>query len=185
MCADVETRFHNIESPPTAAPSVLSCVGLPGPSPLERSAHMHSLPFGTAAPRFAALLLVAAFAASLTGCGGDSSSPAAPAPAPALGSDAASGIRRTRNSVLHICPAGCPNQPPDPRHSPRGRRLLSGPRAGGPRPRRGALGTRCHRLGWHEGVGRGGHLGGLCPGGRSCRNGGARPAVSPNCFRCF
>ena len=44
---------------------------------------MHSLPPGTVASRFAALLLVAAFAASLTGCGGDSSSPAAPAPAPA------------------------------------------------------------------------------------------------------
>ena len=44
---------------------------------------MHSFPPGTATPRFAALLLVTAFAASLTGCGGDSSSPAAPAPAPA------------------------------------------------------------------------------------------------------
>ena len=44
---------------------------------------MHPLSPGTAAPRFAALLLVAAFAASLAGCGGDSSSPAAPAPAPA------------------------------------------------------------------------------------------------------
>ena len=44
---------------------------------------MHSLPPGTAAPRLAALLLAAAFAASLVGCGGDGSSPAAPAPAPA------------------------------------------------------------------------------------------------------
>ena len=44
---------------------------------------MHPLPPGTAAPRFAALLLMAAIAASLAGCGGDSSSPAAPAPPPA------------------------------------------------------------------------------------------------------